>query len=75
MIETFDAETVIKTIISKLMKKNNTKLLTEYSTFFQKIFEEYDITELPIKEAADFCKLMANNSNQGVRNSATQFLC
>ena len=75
MIETFDAETVIKTIISKLMKKNNTKLLTEYSTFFQKIFEEYDISELPIKEAADFCKLMANNSNQGVRNSGTQFLC
>ena len=75
MIEAFDAETVVKTIIAKLMKKNNTKLLTEYSTFFQKIFEDYDITELPIKEAADFCKLMANNSNQGVRNSATQFLC
>ena len=66
---------ILKQIISKISKKNNAKLLIEYSVFFGNVVEEYDVRDLPNKDIIDFCKIMANNSNPQVRTSAISLLC
>ena len=66
---------ILKQIISKISKKNNAKLLIEYSIFFGNVVEEYDVKDLPNKDIIDFCKIMANNSNPQVRTSAISLLC
>ena len=66
---------ILKQIISKISKKNNSKLLIEYSTFLGNVVEEYDVKDLPNKDIIDFCKILANNSNPQVRTSAISLLC
>ena len=66
---------ILKQIIGKISKKNNAKLLIEYSTFFGNVVEEYDVKDLPNKDIIDFCKVMANNSNPQVRTAAISLLC
>ena len=66
---------ILKQIITKISKKNNAKLLIEYSTFFGNVVEEYDVKDLPNKDIIDFCKVLANNSNPQVRTSAISLLC
>ena len=66
---------ILKQIISKISKKNNAKLLIEYSTFLGNVVEDYDVKDLPNKEIIDFCKVLANNSNPQVRTSAISLLC
>ena len=66
---------IISNLISKILKKNNVKILIEYSTFFSKMVEEFDIKDLPIKEMINYCKYMAGNSNPQVRTSATNLIC
>ena len=66
---------ILKQIISKISKKNNSKLLIEYSTFLGNVVEEYDVKDLPNKDIIDFCKVLANNSNPQVRTSAISLLC
>ena len=68
-------EEIMLNLIPKLIKKPNVKLLNEYSLFFGKIIDEYDINGLPIKDCVDLCKTMANNTNPQVRSSATNLLC
>ena len=70
-----EPSTILKQIISKISKKNNSKLLIEYSTFLGNIVEEYDVKDLPNKDIIDFCKVLANNSNPQVRTSAISLLC
>ena len=70
-----EPDNILKQIIGKISKKNNAKLLIEYSIFFGNIVEEYDIKDLPNKDIIDFCKVMANNSNAQVRTSAISLLC
>ena len=66
---------ILKQIITKISKKNNAKLLTEYATLFGKIVDDYDVKDLPNKDIIDFCKVLANNSNPQVRTSAISLLC
>ena len=66
---------ILKQIIGKISKKNNAKLLIEYSTFLGNVVEEYDVKDLPNKDIIDFCKVMANNSNPQVRTAAISLLC
>ena len=66
---------ILKQIINKISKKNNAKLLIEYSTFLGNVVEEYDVKDLPNKEIIEFCKILANNSNPQVRTSAISLLC
>ena len=66
---------ILKQIISKISKKNNSKLLIEYSTFLGNVVEEYDVKDLPNKDIIEFCKVLANNSNPQVRTSAISLLC
>lgn len=68
-------DVVLRNIIGKLTKKNNVKLLIEYSNIFGKLVEDYDVNDLPIKELTDYCKIMAANSNPQVRTAATGLLC
>ena len=75
ILDIIDPDTVIRTIISKLTKKNNAKILIEYSVIFGKLVEDYDVDDLPIKELTDICKIMAANSNPQVRTAATSLLC
>ena len=66
---------ILKQIIGKISKKNNPKLLIEYSTFFGNIVEDYDVKDLPSKDIIEFCKVLANNSNPQVRTAAINLLC
>ena len=70
-----DPSSIIYTLISKISKKKNVKLLTEYSMLFSKLIEENDIKDLPVNDIIKFCKLMAGNSNPQVRTSATNLIC
>ena len=70
-----DPGSIIYTLISKISKKKNVKLLTEYSMLFSKLIEENDIKDLPVNDIIKFCKLMAGNSNPQVRTSATNLIC
>ena len=75
LIDSIGPEQIMLNIIPKLIKKPNVKLLNEYSVFFGKIIDDYDINGLPIKDCVDLCKTMANNANPQVRTSATSLLC
>ena len=68
---------MISNLITKILKKNNTKILTEYSLFFNKIIEDNNnnIKSLPINEMVNYCKYMAGNSNPQVRTSAISLIC
>ena len=70
-----DPNTLLKQVLIKISKKNNAKLLIEYSLLFGKIIEEYNNKDLPYKEMTDFCKTMANNNNPQSRNAATNLIC
>ena len=70
-----EPNTILKQILTKISKKNNAKLLIEYSTFLGNVVEEYDVKDLPNKDIIDFCKVMANNSNPQVRTAAISLLC
>ena len=70
-----DPSPIISNLISKILKKNNVKILNEYSTFFCKMVEDFDVKDLPIKEMINYCKYMAGNSNPQVRTSATNLIC
>ena len=70
-----DSCSIISNLISKITKKNNPKILCEYSTFFSKLIEDNDINNLPINEIINFCKFMAGNTNPQVRTSATNLIC
>ena len=70
-----EPSSILKQIISKISKKNNAKLLIEYSTFLGSVVEEYDVKDLPNKDIIDLCKVMANNSNPQVRTAAISLLC
>ncbi|MCQ2820934.1 MAG: hypothetical protein MJ252_27060, partial [archaeon] len=74
-IDSTDPNSVLKNVISKLKRKSNPKLLMEYGTLFEKIIEDFNISELPIFELVDICKTMAANANPKVRTSATTLLC
>ena len=75
IIDIIGPDVVARTIIGKLTKKNNAKILIEYSVIFGKLVEENDVSDLPIKEMVDICKIMAANSNPQVRTAATSLLC
>ena len=70
-----DLSLLISNLISKIQKKNNVKILNEYSTLFSKMVEDFDLKDLPIKEMINYCKYMAGNSNPQVRTSATNLIC
>ena len=70
-----DPSHLISNLISKILKKNNMKILIEYSILFSKMVEDFDVKDLPIKELINFCKYMAGNSNPQVRTSATNLIC
>ena len=70
-----DLSSLISNLISKILKKNNVKILIEYSTLFSKMVEDFDTKDLPIKEMINYCKYMAGNSNPQVRTSATNLIC
>ena len=70
-----DSNSIIYNLISKISKKKNPKLLSEYSNLFIKLIEENDIEDLPINDIVKYCKLMAGNSNPLVRTSATNLIC
>ena len=70
-----ELSSLISNLITKILKKNNVKILNEYSTLFCKMVEDYDIKDLPVKEMINYCKYMAGNSNPQVRTSATNLIC
>ena len=70
-----ELSSLVSNLISKILKKNNVKILNEYSALFGKMVEDYDIKDLPVKEMINFCKYMAGNSNPQVRTSATNLIC
>ncbi len=70
-----DLNSLISNLISKILKKNNVKILNEYSILFSKMVEDFYVKDLPIKEMINFCKYMAGNSNPQVRTSATNLIC
>ena len=70
-----DLSSIISNLISKILKKNNVKILNEYSILFSKMVEDFDVKDLPIKEMINYCKYMAGNSNPQVRTSATSLIC
>ena len=70
-----DPGSIISNLISKISKKKNQKILSEYSMLFNKLIEENDIKDLPINDIVKYCKLMAGNSNPQVRTSATNLIC
>ena len=70
-----DQNSLLKQVLMKISKKNNAKLLIEYSLLFGKIIDEYNNRDLPYKELTDFCKIMANNNNPQSRNGATNLIC
>ena len=70
-----DLSALISNLITKILKKNNVKILIEFSQLFSKIVEDSDIRDLPVKELINYCKIMAGNSNPQVRTSATNLIC
>ena len=70
-----EPNSILKNVLTKISKKNNAKLLLEYSLLFGKIIETYNNKELPYKEMTDFCKIMANNSNPQCRNASMNLIC
>ena len=74
-ISIVEPNTLIKQLLTKITKKNNVKLLIEYSLFLGKIVEVYNNKELPYKEITNFCKIMANNNNPQSRNAGTNLIC
>ena len=74
-ISVVEPNTLIKQLLTKITKKNNVKLLIEYSLFLGKIIEDHNNKELPYKEIANFCRIMANNNNPQSRNAGTNLIC
>ena len=70
-----DLSSLLSNLIAKILKKNNVKILNEYSSLFCKMVDDYDIKDLPVKEMINLCKYMAGNSNPQVRTSATNLIC
>ena len=70
-----DLNSIINNLISKISKKKNPKILSEYANLFIKLIEENYTKDLPINDIIDYCKLMAGNTNPQVRNSATNLIC
>lgn len=66
---------VVSNLIKFLEKSKSNSLLKEYSIFFEKCIEEFGIINIPAKEIVIFCKFLANNSNQQVRNASKSLLC
>ena len=70
-----DLTSLISNLITKILKKNNVKILIEFSQIFSKMVEDFDIRDIPVKELINYCKYMAGNSNPQVRTSATNLIC
>ena len=68
---------IIQELIKKLLKKNNPKLLIEYSNLFGKIITDNKniSNNMPNKELVDYSKFMANNSNSQVRTASINLIC
>ncbi len=71
--------TNIKNIIITIIKNVEGKsvlILKETSIFINNSIEKYNnLTQFPVKEIIDFCKILESNSNIQCRNSATILLC
>jgi len=74
-MEYFSPIFVINNLIKNLEKTKSVNLLKEYSSFFEKSIEEFGISNIPIKEIVNYCKILANNSNHQVRYASTNLLC
>ena len=68
-------ETLIQELIQKLLKKNNPKILIEYSNLFSKILSDESIqNKISSKELIEYSKYMANNNNPQVRTASIQLI-
>ena len=73
-IKTNGPEFIIKELIKKLLKKNNPKVLIEYSNLFGQILIE-NKANISNKELIEYSKYMANNNNPQVRSASTNLIC